>query len=215
MAVLPTQRHIAYRCPDCGNAVIGLIGRFALSAKMLRIKCSCGSEHTLDINIASGEKIRLSVPCLFCRQNHSYVVSESLFFDKDRFLLNCPYSGMDIAIIGDEDIVRAELDRTGRELETLIKNLEAEELSDIQPQEMNDDEILPDPTVYDTLRFIVKDLEDEGKVKCPCGKGPYDLRFTDSGLQVWCDSCGASHDFKVSSPTLAEEYLNLDGITLK
>lgn len=215
MAVLPTQRHIAYRCPDCGNAVVSIIGRFALSANMLRVKCSCGSENTLDISISGGEKIRLSVPCLFCRQNHSYLVSESLFFDKDRFLLNCPYSSMDIAFIGDEDIVNNDLSRTADELSMLLKNLEAEELSDIQPQDMNEAEILPDPAVYDTLRFVVKDLEDEGKLHCPCGKGPYDLRFTDSGMQVWCESCGASHDFKVSSPTIAEEYLSLDSLILK
>ena len=215
MSILPTQRHIAYRCPDCGAAVVGLVGRFALSANMLRLKCSCGSEHTLDINITGDEKIRLSVPCLFCKQNHSYVISDTLFFDRERFLLNCPYSGMDIAFIGSEDVVNEELNRTGAELETLLKNLEAEELSDIQPQDMNEAEILPDPAVYDTLRFVLMDLCDEGKVKCPCGEGPYDIRFTDNGVQAWCEKCGATHDFKVTSPTIAEEYLALDELILK
>ena len=215
MAVLPKQRHIAYRCPECGSAVIGLVGRFALSANMLRLKCSCGCEQSLDINISTEGKVRLSVPCLFCRQNHSYVVSEGLFFDKDRFLLNCPYSGMDISFIGDEDSVNNDIIRTGNELSTLLKNLEAEELSDIQPQDMNEGEILPDPAVYDTLRFVVKDLEDEGKVSCPCGEGPYDLRFIDGGMQVYCQNCGASLDLKVTSPTIAEEYLSLDSISLK
>lgn len=215
MAVLPKQRHIAYRCPDCGSAVVGLVGRFALSANMIRLKCSCGSEHSLDMTLSEGEKVRLSTPCLFCKQNHSFTVSETLFFDKDRFLLNCPYAGMDIAFIGDEDIVNGELARTAEELSQLLKNLEAEELADIQPQEMSDEEILPDPAVYDTLRFVVKDLEDEGKVKCPCGNGPYDLRFTAGGMQVWCDSCGATHDFPVTSPSIAEEYLDLDELILK
>ena len=215
MAVSPKQRHIAYRCPDCGEATVGLVGKFALSANMLRLKCSCGSEYSLDISIAGDGKIRLSVPCLFCRQDHSYVVSEGLFFDKEKFLLGCPYSGMDIAFIGTEDAVSEELTRTGEELSALMKNLEAEELSDIQPQDMNEGEVLPDPAVYDTLRFVVKDLESDGRLHCPCGIGPYDLRFTDGGLQVWCDNCGATHDFKVTSPTIAEEYLSLDSLTLK
>ncbi len=215
MAVLPKQRHIAYRCPDCGSAVVGLVGRFALSANMLRLKCSCGSELSLDTTLARDEKLRLSVPCIFCKQNHSYTVSESLFFDKNKFLLNCPYAGMDIAFIGDEDVVNEEILRTGEELIGLMKNLEAEELSDIQPQEMSEAEILPDPAVYDTLRFVLKDLEDEGKVSCPCGEGPYDLRFTSGGMQVWCDNCGASHDFPVTSVSIAEEYLSLDEIVLK
>lgn len=214
MVLQPKQRNIAYRCPDCGSAVMGIVGKFALSANMLRLKCSCGSEHTLDITLSSG-KVRLSVPCLFCRQNHSYVVSEAIFFESERFLLNCPYSNMDIAFIGDEDTVSQELSRTETELNMLMKNLEAEELADIQPQEMSDEEILPDPAVYDTLRFIIKDLEEEGRLHCPCSEGPYDLRFTAGGMQVWCESCGATHDFPVNSPTLAEEYLSLDELTLK
>ena len=214
MAYIPKQRNIAYRCPGCGSAVIGLVGKFALHANMLRLKCSCGDEQSLDINL-SDSKVRLSVPCLFCRQNHSYVVSESLFFENDRFLLNCPYSNMDIAFIGDEDTVGQELSRTEAELNMLMKDLEAEELSDIQPEEMTEAEILPDPAVYDTLRFVVKDLEADGKLNCPCGKGPYDLRFTDSGMQVWCESCGASYDFDATSPTMAEEYLGLTELSLK
>ena len=122
---------------------------------------------------------------------------------------------MDIAFIGDEDTVNQELSRTEAELNMLMKNLEAEELSDIQPEEMTEAEILPDPAVYDTLRFVVKDLEYEGKLNCPCNKGPYDLRFTDSGIQVWCESCGATYDFNVTSPTMAEEYLNLSELNLK
>ena len=214
MVLQPKQRNIAYRCPGCGSAVIGLVGKFALHANMLRLKCSCGDEQALDITLKDG-KVRLSVPCLFCRQNHSYVVSESLFFDNDRFLLNCPYSNMDIAFIGDEDVINQELARTEAELNMLMKNLEAEELSDIQPEDMPEAEILPDPAVYDTLRFVVKDLEAEGKIHCPCGKGAYDLRFTDSGVQVWCESCGATYDFNATSPTMAEEDLGLDEITLK
>ncbi len=215
MAVVLKQRNIAYRCPDCGNAVVGLVGKFALSANMIRLKCSCGSDHTLDISITKGDKIRLSVPCLFCRQNHSYIVGESLFFEKDRFLLNCPYAGMDIAFIGDEDNVNSDISRTADELNTLLKNLEADELSDIQPQDMSEDEILPDPAVYDTLRFVVMDLFANGKLHCPCGEGPYDLRFIDTGIQVFCDKCGAVHDFQVTSPTIAEEFLQLDELTLK
>ena len=209
MVIQPKKRNIAYRCLECGTATVGLVGKFALHANMLRLRCSCPDSDSLDVTLTGDGKIRLSVPCLFCKQNHNYVVTESLFFDKDKFMLNCPYSGMDIAFIGDEETITEELSRTEKELNMLMASLEAEELSDIQPQDMPEAEILPDPAVYDTLRFVLKDLEADERVKCPCGKGPYDLRFTDSGLQVWCDSCGASHDFKVTSPTIAEEYLGL------
>ena len=128
MVLEPKKRNIAYRCPKCGVPTVGLIGKFALHANMLRLKCTCGEESSLDINITGDKKIRLSVPCLFCRQNHNYVVSESIFFDKDSFMLNCPYAGMDIAFISDEDGIKRELERTEGELERLLTSLEAEEL---------------------------------------------------------------------------------------
>lgn len=215
MIVTPKQRQIAYRCPECGNAVFGLVGRFAMKANLLRLKCSCEKSSSLDISYTGDGKIRLSVPCLFCRQNHSFVVSESIFFNRDKFLLNCPYTGMDISFIGNEDAISEELERTREELEKLLTQLEVDELADIQPQDMNEDEILPDPTVYDTVRFVVKNLEDEGAVDCPCHKGPYDLRFCDEGIQAYCETCGASYTFAATSPSVVEEYLSLDKITLK
>ena len=35
----------------------------------------------MDISSGSDKKIKLSVPCLFCKQNHGYNVSESVFFN--------------------------------------------------------------------------------------------------------------------------------------
>ena len=154
------QTHIAYRCPSCGTAVCGFIGRFALSAGMVRLKCECGESH-LDINVTNDKKLRLTVPCVFCKKSHSFTLSQSIFFERDSFLLNCPYSNMDIAFIGEKEKVDAHIDRTARELEALLRDLEAEQLSDIQPQDLDENDVLPDPTVYDAIRFLVKELEAE------------------------------------------------------
>ena len=106
--VANVETHIAYRCPECGQTIYGFVGKFALSANLLRIKCSCGAS-TLDINITNDGKIRLSVPCIFCRQNHSFVVSQSIFFGREKFLLNCPYANMDICFIGAKEQIDIEL----------------------------------------------------------------------------------------------------------
>lgn len=215
MTRTPKQRQIAYRCPECGEAIFGFIGRFAKEANLLRLRCNCDKSSVLDISNTNDGKIKLSVPCLFCKQNHIYTVSEGIFFDRDKFLVSCPYSGMDIAFIGEEKSVLTELERTQGEIERLLAGMEADELSDIQPQDMNDDEILPDPAVYDTIRFVVKELEAEGEVHCPCHSGKYELRFCDEGIQVYCEECGASYTFAAASPTIAEEYLDVKSITLK
>jgi len=219
MVIKPKERNIVYRCPDCGSSIFGLVGKFALKANMLRLKCGCKSSGEgslpLDINITNDKKLRLSVPCLFCKQTHSYVVSESVFFDRDLFLLNCPYSGMDIAFIGEEDKINAELERTRLEIERLMTSLEAEELSDIQPSDMSEDEVLCDVQVFDTLKFLVADLSDEGKIECPCGKGEYNLRYFGKGVEVYCESCGATHAFSATTPSMAEEELSTDKLVLK
>ncbi len=215
MANRQVRRNIVYRCDECGSAVFGLVGKFAKVGDMLRLKCSCDKPSALDIGIMKEDKIKLSVPCLFCKQNHSYTVSEQIFLGREKFALGCPYTGLDIVFIGEEDKLEGELIRTEEEIRRLMASLEAEELSDIQPKDMTEDEILPDPAVYDTLRFVVKDLEEEGRVSCPCGKARCELRFCDGGLQVYCDSCGASHTFLVTTPSLSEEFLSLDSIELK
>jgi RNase P subunit RPR2 len=179
----------------------------------LRIKCSCNGS-ALDVNITNDGKIRLSVPCLFCKQNHSFVVSQSIFFGKDRFLLNCPYSNMDIAFIGDKEKIDAELTRSAEELARLLQNLEAESIKDMQPIDLDEDEVLPDPAIYDSIRFLIKELEAEGKIDCPCHSGEYDIRFSRDGVEVFCPRCGAVHNFPAASPSAAEEYLSVDSLTL-
>ena len=214
MANVQKARNIVYRCDECGSAVFGLVGKFAKIGDMLRLKCSCEKHSALDIGILKEDKIKLSVPCLFCKQNHSFTVSEQIFLTRDKFALSCPYTGMDIVFIGEEDKLEAELVRTEEEIRRLMVSLEAEELSDIQPTEMSEDEILPDPAVYDTVRFVVKDLEEDGRVSCPCGTPRCELRFCDGGIQVYCESCGATHTFLVTSPSVSEELLSLDSLTL-
>lgn len=213
MVITPPNTHIAYRCPECGTAVVGFVGKFALSADMLRLKCECGGSH-LDINITNEKKIRLSVPCIFCRSNHNFVVSESIFFGRDIFLLNCPYSNMDICFIGNKENLDKELERSGVELERLLRDLEAESIKDMQPEDINEEDVLPDPGVYDEIRFLVKTLEDEEKIDCPCHSGSYDLRFTDKGIQVYCPNCEASHLFNTAAESACLDYLEITELRL-
>ena len=208
------ERLIAYRCATCGSAVLGTVGKFALSANMLRLKCGCEDSSSLDIHITRDEKIKLTVPCILCGDSHSFVLSQQILLGRSLSKLSCPYSGVDIAFIGEKDAIDPELERTEKELSAIMAGLEAEEISDLQPKEMSEDEILPDPSVYDTIRFVLKDLEAEGKVECPCKKGGYDLRFSDEGIQAYCESCGTTYTFRSVTPSACEEYLKLDGIKL-
>lgn len=212
MAIRRTQ--IAYRCPDCATATVGFLGGLGAVSDMLRLKCACG-ESALDIKKQNDGKVNLSVPCVYCKSNHSFTVSPEVMQRDELTRFSCPYSGMGIVFIGDEDSVAKEVENSAQELSRIMVSLEAETVADIQPQDIGEDSMPPDPAIYDTLNFVVRDLEAEGEVHCPCQSGEYDLRFTDGGMQVYCKRCGATYDFYARSVSVAEEYLTIDSITLK
>lgn len=211
MAIRRTQ--IAYRCPECATATVGFLGGLSSVSDMLRLKCACG-ESALDIKKQNDGKINLSVPCVYCKSNHSYVVAPEIMTRDELTKFSCPYSGMGIAFIGDDEAVAKEVDNSAEELARIMMSLEAETVADIQPQDVGEDSAPPDPAIYDTFNFLLRDLEADGAVHCPCDNGSYDLRFTDDGMQVYCKNCGATHDFYARSVSIAEEYLSIDTITL-
>ena len=209
-----TANRIFFRCPDCGIATVGFLGGLSDVSDMLRLKCQC-AKHALDIKKQRDGKVHLSVPCIYCKDDHGFVISRELLDRSELTKLPCPYSGMDIAVIGDSDSLNSEIERTAEELGRIMQSLEAEELKDIQPQDVDEEAIAPDPAIYDSINFLLRDLESEGKVSCPCKKGPYDLRFIADGIQAYCSSCGASKDFRCLTAAMAEDYLDLDEIILK
>ncbi len=208
------KTHIAYRCPDCNTVIYGFVGRFALSAKLLRNKCSCGNS-ALDISITNDNKIRLSVPCVFCKQNHNFVLSQTMFFERELFSLSCPYANMDIAFIGEKEQIDESVARSDEQMSDLMKSLEAESISDLQPTDLEEDEILPEPAVYDCIRFLIKELEADGKIDCPCHSGSYDLRYCKEGIEVFCPECNAAHIFTAASASAAEDAVLIDSLFLE
>ena len=70
MILEPKQTTVAYRCPHCGAGVMSLVGVFALSAEMLKLKCSCGESEMTIVKTSDG-KIRFTVPCLLCPNPHT------------------------------------------------------------------------------------------------------------------------------------------------
>ena len=160
-----------------------------------------------------GKHIR-SLPAL--QKAHAYTIAPTLLLERELFTLGCPYSpDIATALMGEREALNAAIEKESEKLSTLLTAFEADTLSDIQPQDMNDEEILPDPAIYDTIRFLVRELEADGKATCPCGRGSYDFRFTDDGIQVVCPDCGASYEFIATSQEAANAYLTLDEIRLK
>ena len=208
------QTHIAYRCPHCGQAVLGFVGKFALSADMLKLKCPC-KKSELVMTYTAEKKVRLSVPCLFCPTPHQFVVSQPLFFGRELFLLNCPYANMDICFIGSEEKLGEALEENAKELNQLYETVGVEETEEEETPYVDPETFLPDAQVYDVVRFLVKELQEDGAIDCPCHGGDYDFTFIEGGVRVYCRECGALHDFPACSVETAQAFLACDELMLE
>ena len=215
MVIEPKKTTIAYRCPYCGGGVISAVSPFSLGADMVKLKCDCGKSE-MSIVFSKDGKVRLSVPCMLCPKPHNFTVTESLFFGKDVFLLPCPYSDVNICFMGEANRVKAELSRTELELLDMLEKSGIE--GGFEALHAADDaELLPDPQIYDIVMFVIKDLEEEGKIFCHCenGKGEYEAEMLDFGIRVSCKKCGASQLVPTDSLLAANAFLNADSLHLE
>ena len=205
---------VAYRCPDCGGGIMSAVGLFNLSADMVKLKCTCGKSE-LKIVYGRDGNVRLTVPCLICSQPHSFTVSSTLFFSDELFVLPCPYSDINICMMGDTNHVKAELSRT--ELE-LIDMLEKSGLESFD--ELHSEQYLSDPQVTEIVTYVIKELDEEGKIRCKCadsgnGEGEFDAEIRQDGRFVSCKKCGASKLIKADSLISANDFLNADSLELE
>ena len=214
MVLESKQTTVAYRCPHCGAGIMSAVGLFALSADMIKLKCTCGHSEMTVVCSKDG-KVRLTVPCLLCAKPHIYTLNSSLFFGKDLFSLQCPYSDMNIAFLGETNTVKAELARTELELLDLMEKSGLKNFDQFH----EDEESLPDPQVLEIVMFVINDLDAEGKIFCKCAPEDngrqYDAEILNDGVRVTCRKCGATRLIPTDSRLGAHAFLNSDALYLE
>lgn len=213
MVLESKQTTVAYRCPHCGAGVMSAVGLFSLSADMMKLKCDCG-ESEMTVVYSNDGKVRLTVPCIFCPSPHNFVVSSSVFFGKDLFVLPCPYSDINICMIGDVNKVKAELARTELELLDMLEKSGVENFDALH----GNNDTLTDPQIFDIIMFVINDLDAEGKIYCRCanhGEGEYEAEVLENGIKVSCKKCGASRIIPTDTLLTANAFLNADSLYLE
>ena len=188
---------------------MSLVGAFALSADMIRLKCSCG-ESEMTIVYGSDKRVRMTVSCLFCSTPHHFTLGSSMFFGRELFAFACPYTGMDICFVGGRGAVGAALENSEKELLELLGDTDPEEFLKLKA------DTFTDPQVFDVVNFVVRDLEADGKIRCFCGdgEGDYRVRIEDGAIRVICARCGAMKEFPADSIASANDFLNADSLIL-
>lgn len=215
MVLEPKHTTVAYRCPHCGAGVMSAVGSFTLSADMVKLKCDCKKSEMTLVHRPDG-KVRLTVPCMVCASPHNFTVSASLFYSKELFVLPCPYSDINLAFLGEMNLVKAELARS--ELE-LLDLMEKSGIKDFDAVRREDEMTLGDPQILDIVMFVIHDLDAEGKIYCKCDPTDdgreYDAEILDEGVRVCCRKCAASRLIPTDSHLGAHAFLNSDALYLE
>ncbi len=187
MILTPKKTTVAYRCNACGAMVMAELDRFKLSS-MPSLGCSC-NESSMRISVGNDEKVRITAPCMFCPNPHQYTLASKSFFDKDIFVLDCPYTGVDIVVMGKKAEVIAETDRANRELNTYIA--EARMLAkEYEGYERSIDE----EPLEELLKAFVRRLCEEGRIECECPEGGcYKCAVEGESLKLYCIDCNAEY----------------------
>lgn len=214
MVLESKQTTVAYRCPHCGTGVMSAVNPFLLSGSMVRLKCECGGS-VMEIQPATDGKIRLTVPCLFCPKPHRFTVSERIFYGQELFVLPCPYTDVNVGVMGEINHVKAELSRA--ELE-LLDMMEKSGVASFKALHDEASDAISDPQVLEIVLFVIKDLDEEGRIHCHCADGvphEYDAEILPEGVRVTCKACGATATVAADSMTAAHEFLHSDALYLK
>lgn len=214
MTMKPKQTYICYRCPRCGSATMGFVGEFSLSADMLKLKCEC-KESAMSVVRTQDKKIKLSVPCVFCNKNHSFVISQDTFYDRELLLLSCPYTNMDICFTGTQQKISAAVEQNSAELNALFTDLGYENLEDLYGDERSAEDIIPDADVYDTVRFALAELQADCAIECPCNSAEYDIEFVSGGVRIFCRQCNAEYILPITNSESARDFLDCKRLILK
>jgi len=211
MVLNKKETTVAYRCPECGASVMSLVGIFTLTADMIRLKCPCGKSE-LEMVYTKDKKVRLNVPCFLCPTPHSYMISSSMFFDREIFTLPCSYSGVDICFIGKQDKVAKAMEESEKELLEMLGDTDFETLAQNRGENLE----LSDPQVLDIVLYVIRELAEEGLIKCNCiGDGDYDVEIHDDHVTVLCRECGAKLEIPTGSVIAANDFLASDELVLK
>ena len=205
---------IAYRCPHCGGGVMSAVSLFNLKGSMLRLKCDCG-KSVLEATPTSDGKVRLSVPCIICPKPHHFTVSEKIFFNDELFSLPCPYADINLCMMGEVNHVKAELSRT--ELQ-LLEMMEKSGITGFEALHEEAEETVTDPQVLEIVLFVIRDLDEEGKIRCRCApdeEHTYEAEILPEGVRVTCSRCGATKLVPTDSLLGAHDFLYTDSLELE
>ena len=169
------KRTIAYLCPACYQAVVVEKTVFSLAAAPGKVPCPCG-KSALKTELM-GDRVKLTVPCLFCEKEHTVTCSTRAFLHEKALAFSCAASGLDCCYVGEEGPVFAAMER----LEEAVDKLEAA---------AGEKGVFLDEVIMHEVLSELRDIAQRGGVSCACGSKEWRLQVNFSSVDLICGRCG-------------------------
>ena len=131
----------------------------------------------------------LTVPCLFCEQEHTVTCSTAAFLNEKTLAFSCANSGLDCCYVGQEEPVFAAMKR----LEETLDVLESE--AGAQGTFLND-------LVMEEVLGELRDIGRRGGISCTCGSKEWKLQVNYSSVEIFCAKCGGA--LKLPAATMSD-----------
>lgn len=170
-----SKRTLAYICPSCRQSVAVERSGFQLAASANELPCPCG-KSALRVEI-SGERARLTVPCLFCGRDHAVTCPAHAFLHEKVLAFSCAASGLDCCYVGEEGPVFAALKR----LEGAADKVAGEEKG----------AFLDELVMHEVLSELREIAQRDG-ISCTCGSHQWKLQVNYSSIDLFCAGCGGA-----------------------
>jgi DNA-directed RNA polymerase subunit RPC12/RpoP len=175
--VQETTRFLAYICPHCRQSVIVERDLFTLAAATHHVKCPCGhSELTVDFQ---PNRVKLTVPCLFCGREHTVSCSTRAFVREKALAFACAASGLDCCYVGEEGPVYQATARLEQALDKMSDGGEEQERAFL------------DDVVMEEILSELKEIASRGGISCACGSRKWVFQVNYSSVDLICGECGA------------------------
>ena len=168
------KRFIAFICPECRQPVILERTVFQLAASGSRLPCPCGKSG-VDVAIM-GDKVRLTVPCLFCEEEHTVTCSTQAFLREKTLAFSCANSGLDCCYVGEEEGVFAAMRRLEETVDRMEENAAA------QGTFLND-------LVMEEILGEIRDIGQRDGISCTCGCRDWKIKINYSSVELFCGRC--------------------------
>lgn len=210
--VIQHEKHIAFRCPECGLGNCKVVSMFELAGqKPFEIKCEhCGS--TCVTAARKADKLIFNILCVACMDWHVLTVHQKFFWAQKLTSFRCPVTGFGVLCLGEEEIVRETQSAFDDEMLDILGELESELAAN------RDAGDYPGPD-NERVMFAVVDkiymLSKAERVQCPCGSKEILFDILNDRVHIFCETCGRDAEIMAITDADLEKMMQTEQITLE